>query len=331
MTIGLFDFYQLDELTVASETDWLAVFVTAMFSGAVAWLAAFFQNKYVLWNQYKSDLQKNAIKLSMLKGEAADAKGIINTHINFLLTSVRNMRYDKPFTLGFQSLNLTAFESILTLSSIDMYELALFTRTEPESRIFMDFYSSVKSFKNNYNQQVDVYFKKIDEYNRIVSRIHNDLMSFSIPVQEVLFADETRILMKRINSSSPEVARKIIEDHPYILLINSVDKILHRFNQSKDAQYKKTELYCHSLLKEIRAKPDINIFDVKTVQGISNAVANIESLKKFHYKMRETYRGYIASHQQNLKKIEKWTVTDFKFSKKRSFLEFIFRNKVDYQ
>jgi|SRR5690606_11818126 len=329
--LGIFDFYHLDELTVSSETDWWAVFVTAILSGGVAWIAAFIQNKYVLWNQYKSVLEKNAIKLSMLKGEAYEATKVIKTHIQFLLESARKMRYDRPFDLAFQSLNLSSFESILSLNSIDIYELSLFSGTNPKSRIFMDFFSSVKSFKNNYNQQVDIYFKKIEERNSIVSRIHNDLMEFSIPIQEAIFSEDTRRLMKKINESDPATKRQIIADYPYILLINAADKILHQFNESRDAEYKKTELYCSRLLKLIRANVDISIFEVKTVQAISNTIGNIKSLKRFYSTFRETYRGYIKSHQQNLKKLEEWSEVNHKTPKKVCFLRFLFSNKSDHQ
>lgn len=329
--LGIFDFYHFDELTVSTQTDWFAVFITAMFSGGVAWLAAFLQNKYVLWNQYNADVQKKKVKMSMLKGESEEIKKQIKTHIDFLLKSARKMRYDRPYDLTFQSLDLSAFESVLSLNPIDMYELTLFTRNAPDSRLFMEFYSSVKSFKNNYNQQIDIYFKKVEEYNRIITKLHHELLSFSVPIQKVLFSDHIRLLIKKLNESNRQNQRKIIEDNPYLLLVNSVDKIYHRFNTSEEPEYKKTEVFCQELIAEIRSKSDINIFDVEAVQGIVTAIGSVRVLKGFYASMREIYRGYIHSYQKNAEKIDNWTKIDVENSKNPSFLEFVFSKNIDYQ
>lgn len=300
-TMAIFSFYNIDEWTATSGTDWIGIIFTALLSGLVAWIAAYIQIALAAKQQKFTD-QKNAFDLiSILVKNLKRGGKAIDAHLGYLEKSVADINTDKPFTIPDNTINISALRSIEKLDYTTMYRSIKLSNPSDEDLI-LTAHSSVEGFLENYVELRKFHSEKFLEYNSLINRLNSANNEVAILVQKLIFSTEFYKYKNELEKQ-PTIDKNVFrKKHLTFHAIYSIELETAKYQNKESTEFSVIDAYMSNLWNIVKDS-ETYFPSVELAQAILKSRIELKTMEVFFSTFVETYRSHFEvnkKHKENI-------------------------------
>lgn len=324
--LGIFDFYHIENYGGTS-FDLLGIILTAIFSGIVAWFAAWLQYTYSKYQSKIQELSTYKNTFEIIEKNSIKITKTMEEHIKYLKNSFYKNGLHKFFDIPQLAINETAFKYILQNDYSSIFKsLKDLQIEEVESEKFINGYSSIESFLQNVNDIQTFYNQKLLEYNNIVNKAETKLYVVANELNKLIYSKRHLELVDQISKTDITLKALFRKTNPDFEIYQELDKIAAKYNNSK-----KRFIDTLNWLNEIRLfcnKNSIRLNVIDLAQSVLNARSSYENLKNFYKSFNRTYKSYHSVNKAYLKNAKQIPIISENIPEKINFSKWLHGKKL---
>lgn len=309
--LGIFDFYHLDELTVSTDTDWLAVVAAAIFSGIVSWGTVLLTLRIQKINKLKEnaatagDSRSTVIEINHRINVAMCKfiKSIKKTKRHFVFGSSKASSIHSFNTIDFKYIDELSFENLFRYTD----DVGL---SKEEKRLMMDYKKAIASVRMDL-ESFAVNFKQICDDIMAIRKETDIFITSNVQcIQAFIFRHQGKSVP--LNNSEVFFGVKVVKDplaSAKFRLIREIDNEIISYQREvrirniREVQYR----FYKNLLSIARRYQAYNFLDVNMVQGFQTAISMIDTEKNRYYVGSEYIKSLIRGMNKSREIISKFS------------------------
>lgn len=321
--LSFFNYYNVDELVVSSQTDWVAVFVTAFLSGIVAWGAAWFQIQSAQFLKYKSDISDAVLTFEIISRNYDKILKGMTEHNQYLQRSFSHNGLHKWFSVPDQAMNESPFQYLIHNDYKLIHKYLKDLKIDNENvDLYVLGYSSVESFLQNYKDIRTFYHMKFEEFNKVTTKLEIKLLEVVKELNELLYGKHFRDLRTDFNSLDIPSRALFRKKNPAFGIYCKLDEIASKYNSTK-----KRFIDTLFFLSELRKFANDNANSLQLIglaQNVLNALSALQGLTSFFRTFNRSYRSYYKVNKEYVQRFSDLPKITDNNVKEISFVKFIF-------